>query len=249
MKVLHAPFLFGGLLIPMAGRAQPDTLLLAQDEHFIMGDAGEDPSPDLNVYGNFVAQLGGDSVRVCGQFPCTGWVEDRYPNGQLKHRGYYDSGKLTVYKTYHPNGVLERDYKSIDDVKSVMRTWHSNGMIRSETRFARGETYLYEDHYVNGQLRYAEERDRKEPYFVRLELYAATGEPISVLRIVDRGTAEFEQEEYHPGGALKCKGRSRYNPARMDTQRVGMWTYFDAGGKKVREEDYIDGKVHAERNY
>lgn len=249
MKVLNALFLGGGLIMSMVVRAQPDTMLLAQDEHYIMGDTGDDPSPDLNVYGNFVAQLGGDSVRSCGQFPCTGWVEDRYPNGQLKHRGYYADGRLTLYKTYHPNGILEREYKPIDEVKSLMRTWHRNGVLRSETRFARGEAFAYEDHYVNGQLRYAEERDRNEPYFTRMELYAATGEPISLLRIVDRSAAEFEQQEYHPGGTLKCKGRSRYNPTRMDSQRIGLWTYFDASGKKVREEDYIDGKVHAERTY
>lgn len=249
MKLLNAPILLGGLIITVHGWAQPDTMLLAHDEHYVMGEIGEDPSPDLNSYGNYVPQLGGDSVRACGQFPCTGWVEDRYPNGQLKHRGYYDSGRLTLYKTYHPNGVLEREYKPIDEVKSVMRTWHRNGLQRSETRFAKGEIYAYEDRYVSGQLRYVEERHRSEPYFTRMELFAATGEPISILRIVDRAAAEVEQEEYYPGGTLRSKGRSRYSSIRMDSQRVGTWTYFNAEGRKVREEDYIDGKVHAERTF
>ncbi len=249
MHVPHALILLGWLLVPLVGSSQADTLLLAQDEHFILGDAGEDPSPDLNAYGAFVLDLGGDSIRSCGQFPCTGWVEDRYPNGRLKHRGFYDSGRLTVYKNYHPNGAIEREYKAIDEVKSVMRSWHSNGMPRSETRFADGASYLYEDHYLNGQLRYAEERDRNEPFFVRMELYAASGEPISLLKLMDRSRREFDQQEFHPGGKLKCTGHSRYNAAHMDCQRIGMWTYFNPTGKKVREEDYIDGKVHAERNF
>lgn len=249
MKVLHAPILLGGLTLPFGSWAQPDTLLLAQDEHFALGDTGEDPAPDLNVYGTYVIRLGGDSIRHCGPFPCNGWVEDRYSNGQLKHRGLYESGHLTLYKTYHPNGVLEREYRPIDEKKALMRTWHRNGTLRSETRFADGIAFQYEDYYVNGQLRYAEERDRREPYFLRMDLFDAAGKPISLLRIVDRRAVEFEQEEFHPGGSIKCKGRSRYDPGRMDSQRIGQWVYFDADGRKVREEDYIDGKVHAERSF
>ena len=228
--------------------AQHDTLLLAQDEHYVMGDAGEDPSPDLNAYEAFNSPLGGDSVRTCGEHPCIGWVEDLYPNGGLKHRGYYDGGKLTVYKNFHPNGSIEREFKGIDAVKCVLRTWHANGNPRSETRYADGVAYHYEDHYVNGQLRYAEERHRSEPCFTRMELYAADGKPISLLR-KGGGKLEFEQEEFHPGGALKCKGASRFVPARMDTQRFGTWTYFDTNGTKVREEDYVDGKVQASRTF
>jgi hypothetical protein len=36
-------------LCALPTRAQPDTVLLAFDEHFLLGDAGEDPSPDLKV--------------------------------------------------------------------------------------------------------------------------------------------------------------------------------------------------------
>ena len=235
-------------LLGLSTWAQHDTLLLAQDEHYVMGDAGEDPTDDLNAYESFNAQLGGDSIRFCGEHPCIAWVEDHYPDGKLKHRGYYDAGRLTVYKNYHTNGAVERDYKAVDAVKSTLRTWHSNGTERSLTRYADGVSYYYEDHYVNGQLRYLEERHRSEPCFTRMELYAADGKPISLLR-EGKGKLVFEQEEFYPGGALKCKGGSRFNPARMDTQRMGTWTYFDAHGAKVKEEDYVDGKVHTTRSF
>jgi len=234
------------LLVPVVG--QTDQLLLAQDEHYVMGDTGEDPAPDLNAYSGLIKILGGDSVRHCNGHPCIGWVEDHYPDGVLKHRGYYDGGQLTVYRNYHPDGTLERDFRGIDDVKSLMRTYHRNANPRSETRFADGVAYQYKDFYVSGQLRYEEERDRDEAYFTRMDLYAADGQPISLLRVVDRKKAEFEQKEYYPGGALKCTGHSRYNPSRMDTQRIGTWTFYDAVGRPVREEDHIDGKVHAARD-
>ncbi|MBK9177084.1 MAG: hypothetical protein IPM46_12290 [Flavobacteriales bacterium] len=247
MEAHRALFLWGGLLSILNTVAQADTLMLAQDEHFIMGDAGEDPLPELNRYEAFNHLTNGDSLRLCAGFPCTGWVEDRYGNGQLMHRGYYDDGKLTVYKNYYRDGTLEREFKAIDDTRCLLRSWHPNGMARSETRYVEGTVVAFEDHYVNGQLRYREERHRKEPCFTRLELYAADGLPISLLRLVDKGRLEVEQMEYYPGGALRSQGRARYNRMRMDSQRIGTWVYFDAAGQKVREEDYIDGKVHTVR--
>ncbi len=248
MKYARSFSLLSGLALCACGLAQPDTLLLAQDEHYIMGDPGEDPSPDLNAYEEMNSTLGGDSVRQCGGHPCIGWVEDHYPNGVLKHRGYYDAGRLTVYKNYHPSGSVEREFKGIDAVKSVLRTWHANGNERTLTRYANGVAFEYQDHYVTGQLRYLEERHRSEPCFVRMELYDADGKPVSLLR-PGKGKLVFEQEEFHPGGALKCKGSARYDPVRMGTQRIGMWTYFSASGAKVLEEDYVDGKVHASRSF
>lgn len=249
MKVLRTLILTGGLCSMFVCRAQPDTMLLALDEQYVIGDMGEDPAPDLNVYESFNVQLGGDSIRYCGAYPCIGWVLDNYPSGQVKHRGFYHDGRLTVYKNYHPNGALEREYKAVDDVKSVMRLWHSNGHERSITRFADGVAYAYEDHYVGGQLRYLEERHRTEPCFVRMELYAANGQPISLLKPADKGKLIFQQEEFHPNGALRSQGRSSYDRARMDGRRIGTWVYFDTEGVKRFEEDYVDGKVHASRTY
>lgn len=241
-------FLVGCLIgVSTALIAQSDPLMLANDEAYIMGDAGEDPLPDLNAYEALNKVLGGDSIRTCAGHPCIGWVEDRYADGVLKHKGYYDEGRLTVYKNYFPEGGLEREFRSIDDVKSILRTWHANGILRSETRFAHGDPYQYEDHYVNGQLRYAEERHRKEPCFMKMELYAADGKPVSLLRVVNKGKLEFEQQEFHPGGALRSQGRSQYDPLRMDSRRIGTWTHYDPAGLVVRSEDYTDGKVVAVR--
>jgi antitoxin component YwqK of YwqJK toxin-antitoxin module len=227
--------------------AQPDTVLLAYDDHYMIGDAGDDPSSDLNAYEAFNAALGGDSVRMCGGFPCIGRVEDQYPNGTLKHRGSYADGRLVVYRNFHPNGQVEREFKAIDATRSVQRSWHANGTIRSEVHYADGAVYRYEDHYLNGQLRYAEERGRKDPYFIRMDLYAADGKPISLLALVDKRKLIFEQKEFFPGGALKASGRSQYDTQRMDSRRIGTWSFYDPSGRLVREEEYVDGKVHATR--
>lgn len=236
-----------GLFFTFCASAQPDTAVLPPDEHYVMGDVGQDPSPDLNAYEAMNKPLGGDSVRLCSGHPCIGWVEDLYPDGSLKHRGYYDDGQLTVYRNYHPNGQLEREFRSLDAVKSIHRTYHDNGNLRSEARYVDGVSITFEDHYLDGGLRYAEERHRKEPYYIRMDLFAADGKPISLLKLVDKKRVEFEQKEFHPGGTLKCQGLAQYDPSRMDTRRIGNWVYYNKAGEVVKEEEYQDGKVASVR--
>jgi antitoxin component YwqK of YwqJK toxin-antitoxin module len=232
-------------LVPFGALAQGDSLLLANDEHYVMGEIGDDPSSELNGYARFNSTLGGEGIRNCNGRPCEGWVEDHYPSGQLKHRGNYVDGHVVVFKNYHPNGQMEREFKAIDAIRCVQRTWHANGTLRSETNYADGFAFKYEDHYIDGQLRYAEERGRKDPYFIRMDLFAADGTPISLLSLVDRKRVIVEQKEFHPGGALRCIGRSQYNPQRMDSQRIGTWTYYDVSGNEIKQEEYIGGVVHA----
>lgn len=213
------------------------------DEQYVIGDGGTEPLAELERYERLNKSLGGDSIRLCDGQPCIGWVEDAYADGTLKHKGYYDGGELVLYKNYYQNGALERDFKQLDALKSVMRAYHDNGNLRSEARYADGASYEYTDYYVDGKMRYQEVKHRKQPYYITMNLFAGDGNPISKLLLVDKKKIEFNQQEFHPGGALKCEGRARYDPARMDTQRIGTWNYFDTAGGVVKEEDYDGGKL------
>lgn len=237
----------GPFLMALAVAAQPDTLMLAMDEHYVVGDAGSDPSPDLERYGRFNPVAGGDSVRICDGLPCTGWVEDRYEAGQLKHRGYYDNGRLVLFRNYYPNGELEREFKRNNGARGTERSWHANGNPRSEAHYADGQVLRYQDHYVNGAVRYVEEHERGGGCYTRMELFDAHGLPISRMLLVDKAHRGLELTEYHPGGAVKSRGRARCDRESQEALRVGTWEYFDAAGNKVREEDYVGGKVHAVR--
>lgn len=167
--------------------AQDEALPLLDTDQYVMGDSGEEPAPELERYARFAKALGGDSVRTCGTMPCLGQVEDRYPDGTLMHRGYYDGGRLLVFKNYHPDGAIEREFKALDNVKCLLRTYHPNGSLRSEARYADGTAYQYNDHYTDGTLRYAEEKHRKDPYYTRMDLFAADGKPVSTLALVEKG--------------------------------------------------------------
>lgn len=232
------------LILPCVANAQDDALILAHDELVSLPDLSSGAEPPIESYEALNAVVGGDSVRLCNGYACSGWVEDHYPDGGLLHRGYYTDGQLVTYRNFHPGGAMEREFKAVDNTRSVLRTYHTNGQLRSETRYVNGVALAYTEHYANGQVRYAEEKHRSEPYYLRMDLFRPDGRPISTLRLVDKRTVTFEQAEHWPDGQVRCKGQARYDPSRMDTKRIGIWTYYDQAGQARFEEAYVDGKVH-----
>ena len=223
--------------------AQMDTTLMVADEQFVRDETAADATDAIETYEPLNAALGGDSLRFCDGAPCTGWVEDHYPNGQLLHRGYYKDGQLLVYKNFHPAGKLEREFKVTSDTKCLLRTYHDNGQVRSEVNYVKGDALHYTDHYPNGQLRYEEQKHPEDPYYIVMDLFAADGKPISTLHITDKRKVIFEQKEYWPNGVVRSAGRSQFNPRRFDSQRIGEWIYYTEQGAVDSTERYIDGKV------
>lgn len=240
-QVLLVPLLlaFGPTAI-----AQPDTMMLEPDTFSVALTEATDEGTVIDAYDVFNTTLGGDSVRQCNGMGCTGWVEDHYPDGRLKHRGYYEGGRLLVFKNYHPNGQLEREFKAKDMTHSVLNTFHLSGTPRTETQFTGGRALAYTEHYADGRIRYQEERHKSEPYYLLMDLYAPNGTPISTLHLVDKKHVVFEQKEYWPNGSVRSAGQAQYDPHRYDTRRIGSWVYYDESGKPEREERYLDGKVH-----
>lgn len=224
--------------------AQDDSSAFAQElrEFPAAGTAEEEEVGD--PYEGLVRALDGDSLRLCNGKPCSGWIEDHWPNGNLKHRGYYEAGQLLIYKNHFADGAVEREYKVLDGKRSQLRCYHANGALRSEASYVDGFAVKYEDHYANGQLRYAEEHHRTEPYYLLMDLYAADGTPISTLHIVDKKRVIFDQKEFHPNGQPRSSGRSQYDPGLRDSRRIGTWTYYNTDGTPAYEERYIEGKVH-----
>lgn len=240
---MRAPLLILLLAVALGAKAQNDELLAGELRELPAMDAADAPT-FTEAYDAFNATLGGDSVRMNGAQPCEGWVEDRWPDGRLKHRGYYQAGRLLLYKDHYTDGTLAREYKALDGARSQLRTWHANGALRSEALYVKGEAWKYEEHYPNGQLRYQEEKHRNEPCYVLMDLFTPDGAPVSTFHLVDKKRLVFDQKEYHPNGQLRVAGRAQFDPTVHDCKRIGTWTYYTADGKPAIEEVYVDGKVH-----
>lgn len=245
LMILKAGFLPFLLLLStgLAAQSQADGLLLADDFSAVTATV-EDEATMINDYEALNKALGRDSIRLCQGYACTGWMEDRYPDGTMKHRGFYQDGQLLVYKNYHSNGSIEREFRTVDNFRAVMLTYHTNGMLRTEVKYFKGEALEWIDHYGNGQVRYEQEKHKTEPWYLKMNLYQPDGTPISTLVVADKKKNEVEQKEYWPNGTARLVGRARFDPNRQDCVRVGTWTNFDPEGKPVSEEHYVDGKVH-----
>lgn len=217
--------------------------VLPTDELAVADDTIVDATTAMNEYDVFNTVLGGDSIRSSEGVPCSGWVNDQYPSGALKHRGYYQNGHLIIYKNHHPSGGLEREFKVMNNTRSLLSTFYDNGRLLSETEYVSGDALRYKEYYSNGQLRYQEEKHPDDPYYLLMDLFAEDGTPISTLHVLDKRKAIFEQKEYWPDGKPRSVGRSQFNPRRFDSQRIGDWLYFDATGVEVRRESYVDGKL------
>ena len=221
--------------------AQDDAPLFDEDpmaHTLIPVDELPDPYTGLNP------ALGGDSTRSCKGIPCAGWVEDLYPDGALHHRGYYGEGRLITYRNHFPNGRVEREFKVQDATRCVMRTYYEDGALRSETRYVDGASRDFKEYYPNGLIRYKEEKHATLPCYTVMDLFAPDGKPVSTLQLVDKKKMVFEQREYWPNGSLRTSGRSQFDRQRHDTRRIGSWTLHDMSGKPVKEERYIEGRVH-----
>ncbi|QQR86846.1 MAG: hypothetical protein IPJ76_01065 [Flavobacteriales bacterium] len=236
----------GCATVALACAGQPDSLLLADDYQAVAAEFLDDVTV-INDYERLNPVSKGDSVRLCQGYACSGWVEDKHPNGVVKHRGFYQDGQLLVYKNFHPDGKLEREFRTTDTFRGALTTYHTNGQVRTLVKYFKGEVLEWEDHYTNGQVRYEQAKHKSEPWYLKMNLYQPDGKPISTLMLVDKRNNELEAKEYWPNGVLRTVGRSRFVPDRQDCVRVGIWKHFDASGKPVSEDTYVDGKVHGTR--
>jgi antitoxin component YwqK of YwqJK toxin-antitoxin module len=239
----HALYIGVALLLRQPCWAQADPML-TPDEHPVVPDDVMDDAAVINDYEALNKALGRDSIRLCQGYACNGWVEDKYPTGQLKHRGFYLDGQLLVYKNFHQAGQLEREFRSIDNFRCVLMTYHPNGNPRTEVKYFKAEALEWKDYYLNGQVRYEQEKHRTEPWYLKMNLYQPDGKPISTMMLVDKKKNEVEQKEYWPNGTIRSMGRVRYDPNRRDCYRVGTWTSYNEAGQPTTDDLYVEGKVN-----
>jgi len=219
------------------------------EEYYVKPESLIDPVYGITAYEALNSQLDGDSTRRCDGYACIGWVEDNYDDGTLMHRGYYNDGQLIMYKNYYPNGNLEREFKVLDNLKCQVKLYFPNGQMRSYVRYHRGDPFIWQDYYDNGQLQYDEELNKKTGAYIKSNTFTASGSPMLSLELVNKKRMEFEHREYHINGQVKLEGGTRYVSSIMDQRRMGIWKHFDIDGKLTQEDTYVDGKVSKEKKY
>jgi len=208
-----------------------------------------DPQYGILMYEPLNGRLGGDSVRNCDGYGCSGWVEDFYDDNAKIHRGYYVEGALTIYKNFYPNGQVEREFRIIDDYKSVSKVYYDDGILKSEVRYQGRESFKWTDYYPNGQKEYFETYNKGFEYYLEQSSYYRDGKPESQLILENKKKLIFDKKDYFKNGSVKEAGKIRYNTDLFDYQKIGKWELYSDAGKLVSEQFYENGKMEKEKNY
>lgn len=196
----------------------------------------------IELYEDLNFRLGGDSVRKCGDYACRAWVEDKYKNGEVLHKGYYVDGQLKIYKNFYPDGTIEREFKITSKLKSQLIKYYPNGEVKSEVLYYGEAPMEWTDYYRNGQLKYYEKYDDGRNYHLEREAFHKDGTPKEEFELVDEEEMRFVEKKYHENGELKHRGEWTYDEDIFDLKKEGEWKYFDKNGDPQRTETYENGE-------
>jgi MORN repeat variant len=214
---------------------------------FVPGNSYEaskvvDPDYGIKIYERLNLQTGGDSVRTDKKgYACQGWVEDKYTDGTLLHKGYYEEGQLKIYKNYFPNGAVERSFKNVDFKRCKMEIFYADGKKKSEVTYYLGNPQIWSDYYANGQLEFTEESTKDMENLIYRKSYLEDGKPQELFEVTDPKKKLYSKKEYYEDGRLKAEGMMHFSSAAYDYQREGAWKVYDESGKESIE-NYVKGE-------
>ncbi|NVK26527.1 MAG: hypothetical protein HWE14_00720 [Flavobacteriia bacterium] len=127
---------------------------------------------------------------------------------------YYKNGILRSAYAYK---VHEVDYLKYPYTSISRRKYYCDGRLKEERKYeySTQESHVW-GYYPNGQLKFEGQASDWHGEF---------------------GTFHY----YHPNGNLESKGEYvRSESPLVDSQKVGVWQYFDEEGELIKEENYSE---------
>jgi len=203
----------------------------------------------IELYEPLNALLSADSVRMCDSYLCSGWVEDKYKDSSLLHKGYYIDGQLQSYKNYYPDGTLERDFRALDSYRCMVKLYYPNGQLKSEVRYVNAFAQEWTDYYENGQIKFVEKYHRSLSYHVEKASYYESGKTKDEMLLESKKKLSYKQNEYYENGKLKSSGNMVFNESSYNYERVGSWTFYNESGKKTKVQTWDEGNMTDEKTF
>ncbi len=197
-----------------------------------------DETYGITLYDGLNPMLDGDSTRMCDGYACNGWVEDKYEDGTLLHKGYYVEGQLKVYKNYYPDGTMEREFKGLNTFSALSKTYFPNGQLKSEVKYVEAAPLIWSDYYDNGQLEYYEEYHKSFDYHIAKRSYFRDGQAESLFEMVNKKKLEYSQNDFYANGGKKVEGALIFDEKIYDYRRIGTWKFYAENGSLDKKETY-----------
>lgn len=234
MRILVVLFL---LIAPVFLFAQGDDWF---DNIENITDNVEEP---MLYYERFNAFTGGDSVRLCNKKPCNGIQKDFWENGVIKHKAYYQNGRITNgYENYFDNEQIERKFSIINASSAELIVYYKDGTLRSKVEYRKKNPIKWADYYPNGNVEFIEEYDNSMEYYIKYNFYFMNGSPQSILELVDKNQRIYTAKTYFKNGQLKDEGLRQLNASLGDYVRIGEWKFYDEEGKMISSHNYYKGE-------
>lgn len=194
-------------------------------------------------YERFNAFTEGDSVRTCMKRPCNGIIKDYWENGSLKHKAYYQNGRITNgYENYFDNEQIERKFVIINTGSAELTVYYKDGTMRSKVEYRKKNAIKWIDYYPNGNLEFIEEYDNNMEYYIKYNFYFMNGKPQSLLELVDKTKRIYTSKAYYKNGQLKEEGLRQQNASLGDYVRIGEWKFYDDSGNLIETRDFYKGE-------
>ena len=196
----------------------------------------------IDDYIKYTPALGGDSVRMSQGRPINGMFKDFYPNGQLKHKGYYSMGRLTSsYSNYFQDGTTERDFilKGNGDIESNL--FYTNGKPRYHTVWKKGVIVEYTEFWPNGVPSNLEVFDKDGVRYEKYEKYYSDSTLKFSLIVVDFRKGKYFEKNFFPTGKISEEGNVIFNPSMADYRRVDEWKIYSDSGSPTKVVQYANG--------
>lgn len=203
----------------------------------------QDVEEPMLYYERFNSFTEGDSVRRCDKRPCSGIIKDYYENGALKHKGYYEGGRLiNGYENYYDNEQVERNFKLIGTGSALLTVYYKDGTLRSRVEYRKKSPIKWEDYYPNGNIEFIEEYDKKMEFYIKYNFYYMNGNPQNILELVDEKERIYTSKEYYRNGNIKSEGLRQMNASLGDYVRIGEWKFYDDEGKLTETKNFYKGE-------
>lgn len=197
-----------------------------------------DATYGITIYERLNPMIDGDSTRMCDGYACEGWIEDKYENGNIVHKGYYVEGQLKIYKNYFPDGTLEREFKAINTFSAVSKAYFPDASLKSQVKYVQGSPLIWSDYYETGQLEYYEEYHKSFDYHIAKRSYFKNGKPSELFELMDKKKLRFDQSNFFASGTKKLFGKLVYDKKIYDYRKVGTWNYYKEDGSIDKTEKF-----------
>lgn len=163
------------------------------------------------------------------------------PTGKLQLVRFYDHGVLIGY-SYNGKDGKEIDMIPIENETAKITAYYDNGNVSRELEFKNGQ-YVgsYKTYYYNGQLKDEFAHQNGEYQGPKISYYA--NGKVKERQEYVIGLLHGKSTKYYEDGTLQEEAHYK-----NDIQ-IGNASTYDKSGKKIKSEDYFNGKIYAQQTF